>query len=114
MEDKKLYIGRIVYLKPINNNARKGNKKIEECKIEKIGRKYFEVDYRSLRFTIDNLEHATEYSKDWKLHLSEQDILDEYEKNDLNNQIENVFRYGSKLSLDKLRRIKMIIDEKGD
>lgn len=41
--DERIKVGIKVYLKPVNNAARYGNKEIIEMEILKVGRKYFFV-----------------------------------------------------------------------
>lgn len=113
-------IGDRVYLKAINERARyKTEVDIEEYIICKIGRKYFEVckeDYKNytIQFEINNKRQVTKYSPDWQLYFSKQEILDEEEHLNLSNQVrDKIGSYGtSSLSLDKLRKIKEIIDDK--
>jgi hypothetical protein len=114
MNKDKLSVGQKVYLKPINNAARGGNKEILEAEIVKVGRKYFELNRGLIKkYSMENLEQVTEYTPDYKLYFSKQDILDEYETNSLYSEIESKFGAWAKkdLTLDQLRRIKAIINE---
>lgn len=108
-----------VYLKPINNAARNENKGIREYEIKKIGKKYFEVwdgsnDYTINKFYIEGLIEVTKYSPDWRIYFSKQEILDEYEFENIARNIREVFgSYGKiNLTLEQLRKIKEIIDIK--
>lgn len=109
-------IGMEVFLKPVNNAARYGTKKILRNTITKIGRKYFTIgnDRRPLQFEIDNLCQKTEYSPDYELYFSEQEILDETEANSIFDSLRVEFtKYGkTAIPLEKLRQIKQILEEK--
>jgi hypothetical protein len=113
-----MQVGDKVYLKAVNNNARYDKEvRIEEYEIKKIGRKYFEVwednkEWTTVKFNVENKRQVTNYSPNWKLYFSKQEILDDEEKKSIERELSDVFRYSSsKLSLDQLRRIKTIIDE---
>ncbi len=113
-------VGSTVYLKPINNAARYGRKDILEKVVLKKGRKYFYVGNtgeteirRMFKFSLEDMTEVTEYSPDWELYLSKQDIIDKEEKKKLIFNIRSVFdRWSSvDLTLDQLRRIHAIISE---
>ncbi len=111
-------IGQKVYLKPINDTARGGNKEIKERKILRIGRKYLEVwngEYlhSAKKFHLDTLKEASDYSPDYQLYFSRQDIVNEEEAEELVKVIRNILGNWGKpeLSLDQLRRIHEIIKE---
>lgn len=114
-----LQVGDTVYLKAVGNNARYDKKiRIEEYKIVKIGRKYFEVNddtrYKPLKFRIEDMKQETGgYIADWELYFSHQEILDEEESKNLSWEIKNIFSgYGEvDLTLEQLRRIRDIINE---
>jgi hypothetical protein len=111
---EKVMVGNKVYLKPVNNAARGGNKKILEATIIKVGRKYFEIDRGLIRkYEIQTLNAVTEYAPDYEIYFSMQEILDEYESNKLYSDIGSKFGTFTKrdLSLDQLRRIHKIIFE---
>jgi hypothetical protein len=116
----KLSIGLKVYLKPVNNAARYGDKELRELIIKKIGKKYFFVGGENqnnerfwTKFDIEELREVSNYSPDWELYFSKQEILDEQESNDISRDIRLKFGgYGKlDLTLDQLRRIKEIINE---
>ncbi|WP_299831419.1 hypothetical protein [uncultured Metabacillus sp.] len=120
MSKDKIIVGQKVYLKPVNNAARYGNKEIREQEIVKVGRKYFFVGSKGearerwmIKFSIEDLRQVTEYANDWELYFSEQEILDEEETEEIWNDLRLIFgSYGRPtLSLDKLRRIKEIVSE---
>jgi len=109
-----MQVGQKVYLKPTIYN--RGGKQ-QEYEIKSIGRKLIHVwqDKREssvIKFDKDTLEQRSNYSPDWELYFSLQEIEDEKEFNDLHHQLESTFRYGSKkqFTLDQLRQIKRIID----
>lgn len=116
MERSELSVGQTVYIEPVGNAARNG-KDIIETKISKIGTKYIETEHFGDRtkFNIcDGKEKDTGYGYgyDYILHLTKQEIEDEWEERELMGK----FQYGRwtdfHLSLDQLRRIKAIIDER--
>ena len=109
-----MQVGQKVYLKPTIYN--RGGKQ-QEYEIKSIGRKLIHVwqDKREssvIKFDKDTLEQRSNYSPDWELYFSLQEIEDEKEFNDLHHQLESTFRYGSKkqFTLDQLRQIKLNID----
>lgn len=111
-------VGQKVYLKPVGNNARSGDKVIKEYIVKKIGRKYFEVwdgdwEYSAIKFHLEDLSQVTDYSPHWSLYFSEQQILDKDECRDLLDSLRKTFNHwsNSKLSLDQLRRIDTITKE---
>jgi hypothetical protein len=118
--DGRIKVGAKVFLKPVNNAARYGNKEIVEKTILKVGRKYFfvgnegETEQRwMIKFNMEDLRQITEYANDWELYFSKQEILDDEEIEELSTDIRLKFSsYGELgLSLDQLRRIKKIISE---
>jgi hypothetical protein len=119
MNKEQLTLGQKVYLKPVNNAARR-NSEIREQTIVKIGRKYFfvgregETNERFMtKFSIEDLREVTEYSADWEVYFSRKEILDEEEFAELSRDIRLKFSsYGRLgLTLGQLRRIKEIINE---
>ena len=107
-------VGQKVYLKPtIYNRGRQQ----QEYEIKSIGRKYIHVwqDKREssvIKFYKDTLEQQSNFSPDWELYFSLQEIEDEKEFNNLHHQLESAFRYDGKkqFTLDQLRQIKLIVD----
>ncbi|MEC1273247.1 hypothetical protein [Bacillus subtilis] len=59
------------------------------------------------------MREVTEYSPDWELYLSKQEIIDKEEKKKLMSDIRSVFDRWSTadLTLDQLRRVHEIISE---
>jgi hypothetical protein len=112
MNDK-IKIGLKIYLKPIGNMLR-CRKEIKECTISKIGRKYFEVEeIPNIKFQIENLRQVTNYTPDWKVYFSKQEILDEQEYDELFTELRKIFSERNKtdLTLEQLRKIKEIVSE---
>lgn len=114
---KELKVGKTVYIKAFINGLRCG--KIYTVVISKVGRKWFKVDGKEdscklerERFCIETMRNDGEcYTSYYKVYLSLQDIEDESECSQLNKDISSYFAYGkSCLSLEKLRKIKQIID----
>lgn len=115
----RLEVGLRGFLKPINNQARWGNRKHEQVTVTKIGRKYFEVekdDFKGfpITFKIEDLFHKSDYSPDWKFYFDEQHLLDEQEHVMLTKHMRNLFAGYSDtvLTLEKLRKIHAIIVDK--
>lgn len=114
----KLEVGMTVYVIPVGvNNIRhiKGVlvNSIEECKVTKVGRKYFYVDNSSDKFNIDNLRHDSECHYDRQAYFDKQEILDMVELSALYQEIQGFFSsYGKpKLTLEQSKRVKDIIME---
>ena len=106
-------VGQKVYLKLINKNY-DIETKIIETKIVKVGRKYIYVDVGNphWKFYIDDLLEVTCFRQDYQLYFDKQDILDEYEAEDIIRKIRGSIERGQcELSIDQLRRIEKIIDE---
>ncbi|MFF2531280.1 hypothetical protein ACFVS2_20470 [Brevibacillus sp. NPDC058079] len=115
----KITVGMPVLLKPVGNRARFHGEEIQEYVIKKVGRKYFEVwkdgmEYTTIKFHIDSFEQVTDYTPDWRLYCSMQEIIDEKETQAILDELRDVFKgYGriQKISLVQLRKIKEIISE---
>jgi hypothetical protein len=109
--------GDIVYLEPINNAARRGNKELLERVVKTVGQKYIHVwdgqrEFSITKFHKDGLRQVTDYASDWRLWLSKQDYLDNVEHGTLSSKIRGKFdTYGRvKLTLAQLRAINDIIE----
>ncbi|MGN4822169.1 beta barrel domain-containing protein [Bacillus cereus group sp. MYBK139-2] len=117
-------VGQKVYLEPCGNQARYGVKGIREYEVKKVGRKYFFVgvigddrDFSWIKFYIEDLRQVTDYSPNWTLYFSRQEILDRQEYIALMSEISSLFRYGSsyhnradKITLEQLRKIKDVLN----
>lgn len=117
-------VGDTVYLLPDGNMTRRMTgsliENIKEAKIEKVGKKLITVSlgYGEIKFRLDNKHKGgyaenTNYSCDYYMYESKQDILDMLEHDDLKNKISTNFSNYSRIdfSLDQLRRIMAIIEE---
>lgn len=116
-KENKLIVGQTVFVRPIGNASRwhTGDvlTHIKEAKIEKIGRKYFYLEgYRSEKFGIEEMRDISDYSSDFEIYISMQDIKDKIEATKLNWDIKQYFNShgNSNLSLKQLRKIKEVID----
>ncbi len=72
----KLIKGQTVWVKPIRNAARH-NAKVKEVVITTVGRKYFTLegwDFARKKFSIETLEEVSEYSADYEVYLSLEDL----------------------------------------
>lgn len=71
----KIQVGQTVYLKPINNRARR-NKVIKTAIIKKVGRKYatiLEDERCESDFNIETMVEKSDYSPDFEVYLSLED-----------------------------------------
>jgi len=85
----------------------------------RVGRKYFTAgehgtpEHMWHTFHLDSGRQKSEYSVDHKCYLSPLIWENEKEATEINELIRKIFQYsGSGLSLNKLRQIKSIIEEK--
>lgn len=115
---KKLSIGDIVYSLNVGNAARHIEQKLTKCEVVKVGNKYFEIsptdsDWKwKEKFHIDGWNQVTECSASHSLYETEQEWIDEKEKNNLITKIRAVFaNYGNpKITLDAARKIVEILN----
>lgn len=92
---------------------------IKQCTVTSVGRKYVIADgkkFKEHECLYGGLIEHSEYCADYVLYPNKKDILDKFEKEDLINDCKRVFEgYGkcaaSEFSLDKLRKIKKMIDD---
>ncbi|MCY7947968.1 hypothetical protein P8891_06505 [Bacillus atrophaeus] len=120
MSKERIKVGTPVFLKPVNNAARYGRKDILEKVVLKKGRKYFYVGNtgetetrRMFKFSLEDMKQVTEYSADWELYLSKQEIINQEEKRKLMFDIRSFFNRcsSSDLTLDQLIKVHSIISE---
>ena len=116
-----LKVGQKVFVQPLQSYI---GKTIVEAEVISIGRKYFQVKslpkditgynkFSKHKFKIEGGCNLSEYSSSWQVRLSLQEIEDEKELQTIKEKVYSVFKnYGCKLSLDKLKRIDAIIEEK--
>lgn len=113
-------VGEKAYIELVGNRARgkRGSELIVECTVEAVGRKY--VTANGIKFEEHDayygLKEHSSYSPNYLLHPSKKDIEDRLEKEGLIFEIKEFFsgsdRYlANKVSLEKLREIKRIIEE---
>lgn len=92
--------------------------RILRATVTTVGRKYITVEYRNwppILFDIeDDFRQLSDYSADYMLFLTEQDIYDYEERRTLFREIHNAFDCFSseKYSLEQLRKIKEILEGK--
>ena len=115
MERNELRIGQTVYIEPVGNAARYGTD-IIETKISKIGKKYIETEKfgEMYKFNIsDGKQKDTGYGYgyDYILYLSRSEVENKQEKGSLLSYFNLCNWYHQNLTLDQLRRIKVIVDE---
>lgn len=118
---RKPQVGETVYLKPINNQARRASE-VMACEVRRVGRKYFYVNklagakppfYTEIKIDIETMqEDRGAYLGDRKAYFSLQEIEDEKEVDVLWQRMrERFFKWSCDLTLDQLRRIKAITEE---
>jgi len=107
----KVVVGQTVYVT-------KG-RSLEKATVVKVGRKYFEVQiesysYLKIKFYIEDGVEANSYSRNsWRAYLSLQEIEDGAERARISLYLSETFStYLRPLTLDQLRRIKAIVEER--
>lgn len=116
--NKDIEIGTTVYLKSGYNTSRR-NMEVVETTITKVGRRYIEVEAgngvrRGIKFDITNgLKQVTNYTPEWILYFSKEEIEEEQEYDKLKEICMKAFdRWeGKEFTIDQLRRIKAILEE---
>jgi hypothetical protein len=105
----KIQVGQKIFLK------KKGSSEpqIVEATVTKIGKTYFTAEYGRLcvKFYIDGMCEADSHGHPWNAYFSMQEIKDENEQQLLGNYLYHTAEYRF-LTLDQLRRIKAIVEEK--
>jgi hypothetical protein len=105
-------VGQTVYLKPENlGNAYRRDKSIKETIIEKIGRKYVTLKNYG-QFEIETGKQKTEYSSDYKLYETKEEIESLLEIEDLTYRIKSEILKTNKIdaSLENLRKIALLLN----
>lgn len=109
----KIELGLKVFLRPTGNIARY-DKNIKTGEITKIGRKYFYVGVE--KFELETLRNINmDCNSAWVLYFSEQEILDEKEKNELSEKFHKLFHWTgnyNKLTLEQLKEMASIANLK--
>jgi hypothetical protein len=124
--NRPLAVGDKIFVKPVGNNARGGNSKVEEWEVKVVGRKYITAGRpeETVRWSVKfyrwdapdfPLRQVTEYSPDWQVYYDLQHIMDEQEYATLLREIRSAISPGGgyskpSLTLKQLRCIKHIID----
>lgn len=104
-------IGMTVYLRPTFSNR---DKTILEGTLTKIGRKYYMVEsyYQTYKFDIEDKTEISDYSANYSLHFSREDVDIEIERDDLIRKLSNYFHtaasQGCSQTLEQLRKIAVI------
>lgn len=120
MNKSDFHVGQTVYLKKVYRLPECWkNEYIEEGVVTKIGRKYITVrlynwDYQ---FEIDeNFRQKTDYSIDFELFLTKQDVRDYWQRAFIIQTLEKIFSYSkissrkNEISLEKLIAIAKILE----
>ena len=104
-------VGMTLYLCPTGNNK---TKEIQTGVVSKVGKKYFYIEgYSRSKFLIDEMrdDFSYGYGSSWKCFFTMQEILDEKELAGLSRYLRGLFNTRHNLSLDQLRRMKVISEE---
>lgn len=120
--DKKFVKGQEVWLELTGNLAKNlsGDNQVISGEVLSVGTKYVHVQPnggygRPTKFDIKSLHEIGDWTGNYSLYLSKQDILDKRESRKLNHRLFDKFSrsHGNNfnLSLDQLRRIVAILDE---
>jgi len=106
-----MLIGTTVYLEPIGNQTGYHND-IVETTVTKVGRKYFEVAEFRKKFCLEKMQDVSEYSPNWIVWVSKQDIEDYREVINFYNRFRNLFTHYNtpNLNLQQLRDIDKILN----
>mgnify|MGYP003456797731 FL=1 len=115
---EKIKVGQPLYAKAEGPNSGRMSKELIEVVVQAVGKKWFTVKradgswqfYRS-RFSLETLwQDGGNYSPEWRLYTSLQEIEDKQRRAVLVSKIEG--QSFSTLSIDQLERIDAIINEK--
>lgn len=115
MKKSDIKVGQNVYVRPMH-----GKEEIIEAIVTKIGVKYFDVKVCNnidIKFNLSDLrEKHTGYGcgYNYVFYFSKQEYFDELEKRRLYNEVYKEIKYSTEYTLDQLRRIKAILEEKNE
>ena len=120
LNDKK--VGDVIYLFADGTNMQRRYRgeplenQIIETTVIKAGRKYITVEYHNVQFDKSDYSEKTNYCADYYLYADKQDIYDLKEKQSLFSMVSSklgrsAYSCPSDISLDQLRRIKVILEE---
>lgn len=115
---KDFTVGQIVFLKLTGNEARgkSDEKLIVEREVKSIGNKFVTVgyvgeEYGTVKIKLeDGCEHSN-YTSNYSLYLTKDDILDEFKLSKLTREIFGTFGFNKKLTLNQIERIYAIYKE---
>lgn len=109
--------GQTVYLIPVRMmkwDYLRIEKQIRETKVVSVGRKYITVEYANTKFDItrDFLE-VTQYSIEYKLYLSKEDIKNDIKRRQMEERISTAFHFPNhvarKMTFDELETVFNIV-----
>lgn len=110
--------GQTVYLLPVRFMAfdyLRVEKRIIETTVLSVGRKYIKVNYGGgIRFDINNdFQEVTNYSIEYKLFLSKEDIKGYFKRRKMEERISTAFHFPNhvtrKMTLDELETVFNIV-----
>lgn len=110
--------GQTVYLLPVKFMAYdylRVEKRIIETTVLSVGRKYITVKYcGGIRFDINNdFREVTNYSIDYKLFLSKEDIKEDFKRKQMEERISTAFHFPNnitrKMTFDELQTVFGIV-----
>lgn len=118
MTEKKIIPGQVVFVKKVGNAARwrKEDELVEEEIVERVGKKYFYLQgFRNHKFSIEEMRDISDYTSDFYVYLTMQEIKDEAEYALKVKEISKVFdHYGRvDLSLEVIRQLHDILKTAG-
>ena len=111
-------LGQTVYLVPGMYRNRDPKVLFVEGEVVKVGRKYIEVIvppyiHNRYQFYIDGLAQKTDYTADYRLYLTTQEIFDEQERNKILQRLRYAFDFGGtalSLTLGQLKQIDAVFE----
>lgn len=109
--------GQTVYLLPVrfmSYDYLRIEKRILETKVVTVGRKYITVHYANTKFDIArDFQQVTDYSIDYKLFLSKEDIQADFKRRKMEDQIYTAFHFPNhvtrKMTFDELQTVFNIV-----
>ena len=109
--------GQTVYLLPVRMmkwEYLRIEKQIRETKVVSVGRKYITVEYANTKFDITNdFREVTNYSIEYKLYLSKEDIKNDIKRRQMEERISTAFHFPTyvtrKMTFDELETVFNIV-----
>lgn len=109
--------GQTVYLIPMRMmqwDYLRIEKQIRETKVVSVGRKYITVEYKNIKFDITNgFREVTNYSIEYKLYLSKEDIKNDIKRRKMEERISTAFHFPNhvarKMTFDELETVFNIV-----